>query len=117
MANPGSPIVTDDSIPMPYVTCGDLQLPESGGCPTVPTLVSEACPTGQMIWVDPDALVILQNGTGARPFVNVDSALASAPAGSVLYLQPGNQSFVGAGALVIDQAVVLAGPGGAVLDP
>ena len=111
-----APIVTDDSIPVPYVTCPGPGIAELG-CPTVPTLTTEACVTGRMIWVDPNAFPLLPDGSGSRPYISVDFALSLAPPGSVLYLQPGTQTFAFTGPHVIDQAVVLAGPGGAVLDP
>jgi hypothetical protein len=40
----------------------------------------------------------------------------SAP-GSVLYLQPGTHSTLVGAPFVIDKRVILAGPGGAVIDP
>jgi len=112
-----APIVTDDSIPVPYVTCPGPDVAESAGCPSGPILTTESCASGAMIWVDPNANPLFQTGAGSRPYVNVDTAVGNAPAGSVLYLQPGAQSFSAGGAYVIDQPLVLAGPGGAVLDP
>ena len=113
-----APIVTDDTIPVPYVTCpGPGHGQAEGGCPTVPALTNEACIGARMIWVDPNGFPLFTTGSGSRPYVSVDFALSLAPAGSILYLQPGTQALSSPGPLVIDQPVVLAGPGGAVIDP
>ncbi len=82
-----------------------------------PTLTTEGCPPGLMIWVDPSASPLINVGTGTFPYKTIGSALAAAPDHSVLYLQPGLYTGTRGTSIVLSDPVVLAGPGGAVIDP
>ncbi|HED65474.1 MAG TPA: hypothetical protein ENJ09_07950 [Planctomycetes bacterium] len=128
-SNADSPQVINDLVELETITCitaeeaRDLQAasPDSFSDPTLctggssPTLSIPPWPTGRMIWVDPNATAP-GLGTGDSPYTSLSFAVSAAPPGSVLYLQPGtytNQS----GSILMDQSLVLAGPGGAVIDP
>ena len=68
-----------------------------------------AAGSGQL--VDPRDLAVLRR-PGANPYRFLPWATRSAPDGSVLYLQPGQQAFGSlTGPLLIDRPLVLAGPG------
>lgn len=79
-----------------------------------PTLTTETCPSGLMVWVDPNASA--GSGIGRSPYNDLSIAYGVSPDESVLYLQPGTYTNGGT-ALLFDRPMVLAGPGGAVVAP
>lgn len=87
-------------------------------CPgSTPTLVTEACiPQTMMAWVDPSAVGVFPDGAANTPYQDLIEAVTNTPSGSVLYLQAGTYAN-GGSSIVIDTPRVLAGPGGAVVDP
>lgn len=92
-------------------------LADPGDCPgPKPTLVVETKPVGEMIWIDPaHAGPFL--GSGSAPYASIAFAVGAAPDESVLFLQPGTHTTTHGVPLVVDRPLVLAGPGGAVVDP
>ena len=68
-----------------------------------------------MIWVDPSYQGV-ESGIGDEPFNTLIEAHDAAPAGSVLFLQPGTYTNNGS-LIVLTKQLVLAGPGGAVVSP
>lgn len=92
-------------------------LNDPSGCPAGRvTLAVEPCTSGRMVFVDP-SFVGSQQGTGENPFTGLAIAAATAPDGSVIYLQPGTSTNSGF-PIVLDRPLILAGPGGgAVVDP
>lgn len=104
--------------PCDYETCARVPLDEDGAdLSAAPILASEPCRTGKMIFFDVNSTSpVSETGTGTRPYRKLD-ALQTAPDGSVAYLSPGTYTLSTGGALVLDAPVVLAGIGGALLDP
>jgi hypothetical protein len=122
VSNADDPRVVNDLIDVPVRTCitaeeAQSQLDDPGSCPAPqPTLFTEPCVSADMVWVDPTNTGTAI-GTGQYPLRFLDVGLAFFPEGSVFYLQPGTQVTFAAGPLVISKPAVLAGPGGAVIDP
>lgn len=104
--------------PKRIVRCASLSelLGGPGGCPTGFPVLGEACPSGEMVFVDP-SWPFSGDGKGSSPFRWLDLAVAGAPANSVLYLQPATHLSSTGTSIVIDKPIVLAGPGGAIIDP
>jgi hypothetical protein len=93
-----------------------LHLPDPSLCPGgAPTLTIEPCSQGEMIWVD-SSYSGSETGTGDQPYSTLFGAYFVAPVGSVLYLQPGTFTNNGS-AIILLKRLMLAGPGGAVIDP
>ena len=92
-------------------------VPDPSLCPDVagPTLATEPCVAGQMVWADPNSIVPIPMGTGSTPYGDVSTAVGAAPSGSVIFLQPG--AFAEPGPLVITRPMVLAGVGSSVIVP
>lgn len=107
------------NLPVEYETCApvsDMFFGGPGSCPlSAPTLTIEPCEGGEMWFMDPNASWPVPDGSASRPYKYV-TTLLGAPQGSVIYLQPGTYTSPLSGSLVLDKAVVLAGPGGAVID-
>lgn len=78
-----------------------------------PDLVTEACPAGQMIFVDP-AYGGTQSGTGTQPYQSFGIAYFFAPNNSVCHLKPGTYAT---GTGVLNKPLVIAAPAGATLSP
>ena len=95
---------------------GDGGLNDPSLCPgNVTTLSLEACEGGRMYFVDPSH-VGSQSGTGENPYTGLALPAALAPSGSVIYMQPGTSTNSGF-PIVLDSPMILAGPGGAIVDP
>jgi hypothetical protein len=120
------PAVVNDWTPQPVAVCATLaelvsDLDNPNDCypaypwPTPPA-ANEACTVGEMIWVDP-ANLGSQVGNGEFPYAWVDWGVLFAPEGSILYLQPGTHRSSNGNPILIDRPLILAGPGGAVVDP
>ncbi len=103
--------------PSNYEVCAPMSqlMLLGGGCAT-PELSIEPCAAGEMIFIDPNFTSIAQFGTGDNPY-RVADWITLVPDHSVVYLQPGAHTVLSSGPLVIDNPVVLTGPGGAVIDP
>ena len=92
--------------PDPLVT-RPYRLNSVNACATPqPVLTTEACVQGLMVWVDPNYSGA-QAGTGSQPYNYLGQAVLSAPAGSILYLQPGTHH---SGTSVISTPLTLTGP-------
>ncbi|MFN0149303.1 MAG: hypothetical protein ACKVU1_01160 [bacterium] len=76
----------------------------------VPTLTSEPCVSGEMIWIDPSHIG-LEDGRGASPYNTFLEGYNAAPNASVLYLQNGNLNM-GGSLITLNKPLTLAGPGG-----
>jgi hypothetical protein len=79
----------------------------------VPTLFTEACTVGEMIWIEP-GWTGSEDGRGAAPYNTFLEGYNVAPNGSVLYLQSGNLNM-GGSLVTLSKPVTLAGPGGATI--
>jgi len=89
-----------------------------GSCPSAqpdPSVV-EPEPSGKMIWVDP-ANQGSQLGNGEFPYAYLFWADLFAPAGSILYLQPGIHTDALGDPILLTKPLILTGPGGAVIIP
>lgn len=92
----------------------NLRVSAASDCSVVqPTLVTEACPAGQMVFVDP-AYGGAQFGTGTQPYANFVNAFVFSLSGSVVHFKPGTY-FTGTG--VLNKPLVIAAPAGATLVP
>ena len=115
-----SPAVLGNHVALEVATCAS-PLDETDGpsdCPSgVTLLTSEPCQTGLMLFVHDSGFPLFQSGTGQNPYVLLDTAVNNSPDGSVLYLQAGTISTAGGAPIVITKRLVLAGPGGAVVNP
>jgi hypothetical protein len=74
--------------------------------PAQPTLVSESCRVGDMVFVDP-ANGGTQTGAGATPFNSFPGAYSGAATQSVIYFRPGTYH---SGSGVLNKPLTLAGP-------
>ncbi len=106
--------------PVPCITAEELKRLRSNlanpvNCPGAqPSLSTEACRAGQMVWVDP-AYSGTETGTGDQPFSTFASAYSATPTNSVLFLQPG--TYAGSILGPMNKRITLAGPGGATIGP
>jgi hypothetical protein len=105
-------------LPPVIATCAPVQeairTDGASDCAAVqPTLASEACVGGQMMWCNP-AYTGTEAGTGNQPFRSVTAAYASAPSGSILYLRPGTYAT---STVVMTKPMILTSLGRATLVP
>ncbi len=123
-------LATREEIQWPIITCITADeayrsvdrseqlrhLPNPGNCPVgQPAVASETCVSGLMIWAN-SSYSGTETGTGDEPYNTLVEAYAAATPGSVLYLQPASYTNGGV-SLTLSKRVILAGPGGAVIDP
>ena len=115
-----APLVAFDLIDHPVEHCISPEesdaLADAGSCPVAqPILSIEPCTSAEMSWVVPSASGT-QSGKGDQPYGDLEAAVFFSPPGSVLYLQPGTHTNP-SGQLLINKRIVLAGAGGALIDP
>lgn len=75
----------------------------------VPTLASETCVVGEMLWIRP-GYVGFEDGRGETPYNTFLEGYNAAPNNSVLYLQNGSLNM-GGGLFTLSKPITLAGPG------
>lgn len=78
-----------------------------------PTLTTESCSGGRMLWVD-SGYSGPETGIGDQPYNTLLDGYNAAPSASTLYLQPGSYHV---GTTVLTKRLILSGPGSATISP